>query len=648
MADHRPAISRLVRFGAFELDPCAGVLRKHGIRIKLQDQPFALLLILLEKPGQLVTREELQQRLWPADTFVEFDKGIYNALKRLRETLGDVAATPRYVETIPKRGYRFVAEIQNIAPEAIPVPSAGPPQLTIALPSARDQKNPASDVMTSETSAVESNRWMKVGAWTLLTILLAGTPLWIIWRGRRGRIQPEARIGSLAVLPMENLSHVSGQDYLADGITAELITKLGENAAVRVISRRSVLQYKAVQRPLPQVAKELGVDALVEGTVEPLGNRLRITAQLIRVDPERVLWAQSYDRPLNDVASLQDDIVKEIANQVQVKLLPQRLRGPRTAPAVSWEAYQAYLHGILQESTQNGKSLRISYFEQAIEKQPDYAAAYSGLSGAYIGLGHSLAWSPHEAFPKAKAAALKAVELDPELGEGHTHLAVVHFLYDWDFSGAEKEFQKAIELNPNDVDARAGYSDFLLAMGRPDEAIAEAKRIEQIEPVWYSSNPMNANYYWARRYDEAIELSRRQLALAPTSVAGHLWLGLSLEQKRQFPEAISELKKALELSNNSQFAGFLAHAYAVSGDKSAAEKILKDFEQLSQHSYVSPWWPAMIYPGLGNKEEAFLWLQKAYDGHEHDLVFSKVWPMFDPLRSEPRYQDLMRRVGLPQ
>ena len=278
MADHRPAISRLVRFGAFELDPCAGVLRKHGIRIKLQDQPFALLLILLEKPGQLVTREELQQRLWPADTFVEFDKGIYNALKRLRETLGDVAATPRYVETIPKRGYRFVAEIQNIAPEAIPVPSAGPPQLTIALPSVRDQKNPASDVMTSETSAVESNRWMKVGAWTLLTILLAGTALWIIWRGRRGRIQPEGRIGSLAVLPMENLSHVSEQDYLADGITAELIAKLGENAAVRVISRRSVLQYKAVQRPLPQIAKELGVDALVEGTVEPLGNRMRITA----------------------------------------------------------------------------------------------------------------------------------------------------------------------------------------------------------------------------------------------------------------------------------------------------------------------------------------------------------------------------------
>jgi TolB-like protein/DNA-binding winged helix-turn-helix (wHTH) protein len=648
MADHLPAISNAVRFGVFELDLSAGVLRKHGVRIRLQDQPFAVLLILLEEPGHLVTREELQQRLWPANTFVEFDKGIYNALKRLRETLGDVADTPRYIETVPKRGYRFITDVHNMQPKISPITSASLSQHAIASPSSGDEKRLAAEAMEPETSAVESQRWIKDGAAVLLVILLAGVLFGIIWREKHERTQPEARIGSLAVLPMENLSHVSEQDYLADGITAELIAKLGQNKTVRVISRRSVLQYKAGNRPLPQVSKELGVDALVEGTVERLGDRVRITAQLIRMDPERVLWGQSYDRTLSDVATVQDDIVREIANQVQIKLLPERIHGQRNAPPVSWEAYEAYLLGISQKGTNNGKTLSINYFEKAIEKQPDYAEAYSGLARAYIGLGHALALPLHEAFPKAKVAALKAIELDPELGGGHLPLANVHFLYDWDFPGAEKEFQTAIELNPNDLDARAGYSDFLLAMGRSDEAIAEAKRMEQLEPIWYVSNPMAANYYLARRYDEAIEMARRQLKLDATSVAGHLWLGLSLEQKRQFPEALSELRKAWELSNNEQFAGFLAHAYAVSGDRAAAERILNDLQHLSQHTYVSPWWPAMIYPGLGKNDEAFSWLQKAYDGHEHDLVFSKVWPMFDPLHSDQRYHDLMRRVGLPQ
>jgi TolB-like protein/DNA-binding winged helix-turn-helix (wHTH) protein/tetratricopeptide (TPR) repeat protein len=648
MAEHLPAAAEPFRFGVFEIDPFARELRKHGVRIKLQDQPFAVLLILLEKPGQLVTKEELQQRLWPGNTFVEFDKGIYNAMKRLRETLGDEADTPRYIETIPKRGYRFIAEVYNIAPNVTPVPSVSLPRHTIASNPSGDQKSSVSEVAEPATKPVKSRGWLNAGAWALLATLFSGVTLWFVWQETRGRTQPEARIRSLAVLPMENLSHISDQDYLADGITAELIAKLGQNTGVRVISRRSVMQYKFVNRPLQGVASELGVDGLVEGTVERLGDHVRITAQLIRVGPERVLWAQSYDRRLNDVAAVQDDIVKEIVNEVQAKLLPERHNERRNASVVSWAAYEAYLRGISEEGRSNGETLSITCFEQAIERQPDYASAYSGLAHAYIQLGHNLVLPPHEAFPKAKAAALKAVELDPELGEGHAHLAAVRFLYDWDFPTAEKEFQKAAEMNPNNMDVLGGYSDFLLAMGRSDEAIAVAKQMEQAEPAWYASNPMTPNFYWARRYDEAIEMARRHLKLEPASWGGHLWLGLSLEQKQEFPEAIFELKKAVELSDNKQFAGFLAHAYAVSGDKRSAEKILKDLEQLTQHSYVSSWWPAMIYSGLGKKEKAFLWLKKAYDDHEHDLVFSKVWPMFDPIRSDSRYQDLMKRVGFSE
>jgi adenylate cyclase len=450
------------------------------------------------------------------------------------------------------------------------------------------------------------------------------------------------------VLPIENLSHDNDQDYLSDGMTAELIARLGQNTAVRVISRTSVAQYKGVHRNLAQIAKELGVNAVLEGTVERLGDRVRITAQLVRTDPERVLWAQSFDRSLDDVMPLQEEIAREIANQIRIKLSPERTREQKRAQPVSWEAYEAYLRGISQQGTISGRYRRIQYFEQAIEKQPDYAAAYAGIALAYIGLGHFVNLPPHEAFPKAKVAALRALDLDADLADAHSALGDVQFLYDWDFPSAEKELQKAIELNPNGVLLRIRYCDFLNAMGRPDEVIVETKRIERIDPIWYASSGVAAELYWARRYDDAIELLRKELELAPNSADGRYLLGLSYVQKRQFPQAISEIQKSWQLSHEQIAFGFLAYALAVSGDKPAAERTLKELLQSSPQSYVSSMWPALIYPALGKKKEALFWLQKAYDGHEHDLVFLKVWPMFDSLRSEPRFRDLMRRVGLPQ
>jgi TolB-like protein len=459
------------------------------------------------------------------------------------------------------------------------------------------------------------------------------------------------QIHSLAVLPLENLSGDPSQDFFADAMTDELITTLGQISALRVISRTSVMQYKGVHKPLPQIARELNVDAVLEAAVVRSGDQVRITPQLIRASNEKTLCVHEYVGDLRHVLGLQNQVARAIAEQVRVQLTPEQnaiLAGSHVVDAQAQELYWTG-HFLARNETIDRLQRAIVVFQQAIDRQPDYAQAYAGLSHAYVRLGHNLGLRPEIAFPQAKTAALKALRLDDRLAEAHSDLANVRFLYDWDFTGAEMEFRRAVALNPNSVQAQLNYADFLNAMGRADEAVARAQGARQLDPesaeaVGYGLTQL----YWARRYDEAIEVSRKSVEVEPNSARGHFWLGLALEQKHEFPEAIRELERALRLSGNQRPGGFLAHAKALSGDTAGARKILADFERFSQREYVSPWWPAIVYPAFGDKEKAFYWLEKCYKGREHDLVFSKVWPMFDPLRSDPRYKDLMRRVGLPE
>jgi TolB-like protein/DNA-binding winged helix-turn-helix (wHTH) protein len=616
-----------VRFGEFQLDLQTAELRYNGHTLTLQGQPFRVLAVLLEHPGRLVTRDELKKRLWPSDTFVDFDHGLNKAVNRLREALGDSAENPQFIETLPRKGYRFIGAVETAFQHS--ASSQGKDTTAIAQP----------------TATRPSNLIIAAAVLSIAVIICAAG--WLVWR-MAGR--STAAIRSIAVLPLENLSGDVAQDYFTDGMTDELITELGQIGTVRVISRTSVMQFKGVHKPLPQIAQELDVDAVVEGTVLRSGDRVRITAQLIQARTDRHLWAETFQGDVRDVLSLQNEVASAIADQIRIKLTPQQQAALKNPRVISPEAHEAYLRAISQRGTIDGLWRSIAYLEQAIAKEPHYAEAHAELAKAYVNLGHMVALPPQDAFPRAKSEALKALESDLSSAEAHELLAEVQFLYDWDFPGAWKEYQRAIALNSNSALAHTGYSDFLNAIGRPDEAIAETVRSQQIDPLSLSAiGDVGFEEYWAGRYDPAIENARDVLTIDPNHISAHLCLGLSLEQKRQYPAAIEELKKAADLSNDKMWIIFVAHAEALAGDKADALRILAELQALSRHAYVSPWCFAVIYAGLGNKEQEFFWLEKCYQGREHDLVFSRVWrPILDPLRSDTRYDDLIRRVGLPQ
>ena len=950
---------RVGRFGPYEVHLATGELRKHGIRLKLQDQPFQILVLLLTRPRKLVTREEIRQQLWPSGTFVDFDNGLNTALSRLREVLGDSAESPRYIETLARRGYRWLVPVDWMEsrsadlPPAIPsvapsevattpdnligkkvshyrvlelldaggmgivykaedlklgrrvalkflpqelarnssalerferearaasalnhpnictiyefeeyeghpfivmelmdgqtlrerIANASAPfqtnelidlaiQITDGLDTAhqkgiihrdikpanifvtsddqakildfglaklapivhsigepsdpnvpddvvqrtpgefeqqaksdpllsrtgvamgtagymspeqvrgekldartdlfsfglvlyematgqrafkgdtvpalqkailcetpapvrdlnpevpaklqqiimktlersretryqaavelradletvkQDMRPPRSVAWTVVVSKLRASRWKHVGLASASVVLLSSAMGFWWMRAHTSHVpgtsSAEPLIRSLAVLPLENLSGDPAQEYFADGMTDELITDLGQIDALRVISRTSIMKYKGAHKLLPEIAKELNIDAVVEGTVVHSGEHVRITAQLIEAHTDKHLWAQSYEGEMRDIMGLQNQVARAIADQIRVKLTPQQKATLGTAAVVNPKAHELYLQGqyFNEKTADEGTQKAIVLYQQAIAVQPDHALAHIGLANAYIRLGHTLALPPEKAFPAAKAAALKALEINDNNGEAHAALGQVKFLHDWDFSGAEKEFQRAVALSPSSERAQNAYASFLNAMGRPNEAVAHVRVILQINPVsLWAIEGLSAQLYWARRYDEAVEQARKSVEMDPNRVNGYLWLGLALEQKHDFPESIARLEKAAELSHDKAGMAFVAHARALSGDKAGARKILSVLEQRSNREYVSPWWMAMVYPDLGNKEKAFFWLEKAYRGREHDLVFSKVWPMFDSLRMDPRYKDLMRRVGLPQ
>jgi len=472
------------------------------------------------------------------------------------------------------------------------------------------------------------------------------------WRGRLLGRAASPHIESLAVLPLENLSRDPEQEYFADGMTEALITDLSKVAALRVISRTSVMQYKGVKKPLPQIAKELNVDGVVEGSVERFGDQVRITAQLIQASTDTHLWAESYERDLRNVMALQDDVARAIASAIKVKLTPQEQTHLASAMPINPEAYDAYLRGRFywNRRSQAGLKKAIEYFQGAIKKDPNYALAYAGLADAYALSGGIYGMEPpRKIFPTAKAAALKALELDGTITESHTSLAMIKFWFDWDWSGAEKEFQRALELNPRYSSAHQWYAWDLAAMARFEEAIAETKRALENDPL---SLPVNTSaiilYCLERRFDHAVEHCQKTLELDPDFARAHGNCGLVYQQKTMFEEAIREFKKAVDISKGSSlYLGLLGHAYALANKRAEAMKILDELKQRTKQEYIPPYDIAVIYLGLGEKDEFFAWLQKAYEDRSAWLPCLKVDPVYDPVRSDPRFQDLLRRIGLP-
>jgi TolB-like protein/DNA-binding winged helix-turn-helix (wHTH) protein/Flp pilus assembly protein TadD len=628
---------RYLRFGVFEVDLRAGQLTKRGLRLRLQEQPFQVLAMLLEKPGELVSREELRSRLWPR-TIVDFDHGLNKAINKIREALGDSAENPRFVETVARRGYRFLADV-----EAIDSPS---PQPKVAPDVAGDAgRSSAAHLGAAWSRLPHSLAWKLFGFG--LALVLAAALFWTVYP----RNYSSSKIRSLAVLPLENLSGDASQDYFAEGMTDELITHLGQISALRVISRTSVMTYKSTRKSLAEVARELNVEAVVEGSVLRSGERVRITAQLIEVPADRHMWAQSYEGDLRDTLTLQNSVARAIAEQVRATLNRQEKAALEKSRAVNPEAYEAYLKGryFWNKRTGDGLKKAIDYFSLAIEKDPDYAEAYSGLADSYALSGD---WeyailSPQDASPKAKAAATKALALDDSLGEAHTSLAFAMDQYDWDWESAEREYKRAIALNPGYATAHHWYAWHLIVMGRNSEGISELRKAENLDPLSLIISADLADALCiAHLHDESVQQSRKTLEMDPNFAVAHYQLGQAFEQKHMHEEAIAEFQRAIELSGgNAAFDSNLAYAYAASGRRDQALKIAKDLESRASESSTADANIALIYVALGDNDQAIVWLNKAYQARFNPSILLR--PAFDPIRSDARFQDLLRRIGLP-
>jgi len=625
------AAKHLYEFGPFSMDPSEGLLLRDDQPIPLAPKAFEALLLLVESSGHLIEKEVLMQKLWP-DSFVE-EANVSKYIFTLRQALSDGEEGQKYIETVPKRGYRFVAPVQKLAAESVE-------QAPAEMPSREGEE---AKTVTSTT------RWRIA----LVAAVLAATAVVLLvwldlgeWRARLfgGPARP---VRTIAVLPLLNLSGDTAQDYLADGMTEALTTDLARMESLQVISRTSAIQYKATKKSLPVIARELNADAVVEGSVQRSGNRVRVTAQLVRASDDRQLWANTYERDFPDVLALQDEVASAVAKQVE-----SRLGGPKPAPppkvqAVNIEAYENYLRANYYfDNFDLQKS--IDYYHQAIKLDPSYAPAYAHMAEAYSFLAFFGTVSPREGWGKTKEAASIAVQKDERLPEGHGALALAKLHYDWDFAGAEQEFKRALELNPSDADVRHEHAHYLMAMGRLAESEAESKRAVELDPV---GDGLNSCLCWhsfaARDYDEAVRLAAKFLKSEPDDPWERTILGWTYEQKRMPEQAVAEFKRAVEATKGDPF--FLAplgHAYALARNRREAEKILQTLNDRAKKSYVSPFDLALVYTALGEKDKAFALLDKAAAEHSTFLVYSKWEPRLDPLRSDPRFQDLLKRIGL--
>jgi TolB-like protein/DNA-binding winged helix-turn-helix (wHTH) protein/tetratricopeptide (TPR) repeat protein len=630
-----------VRFGAFELDAAPGVLRKGGIAVKLHPQPFRVLQLLVENSGQPVTREEIRHCLWGDNTFVDFERGINFCVNQIRAALGDDADNPKYVETLPRCGYRFIGFLHG--------PNGDNPVEVLPEPPA---------AVTPITSP-HRIRALAFAATGLLLAVLGAFALNL--GGLRSRLLAKSTppaIHSLAVLPLENLSNDPEQEYFSDGMTDALTTDLSQVSAIRVISRTSAMRYRKTDKSLPQIGRELGVDAVVEGTVQRSGNRVRITAQLIQTDTDKHIWARSYDRDMQDVLSLQGDIARTIAQEISVEVKPrEKLRMTRVQP-VNLKAVEAYLQGQYhyqkakdigyrlgtEEMHQQELNQAVSFFQRAVAEDPNYARAYIGM-GEIWGVPATFPFPPTSMEQPAREAFRKALAIDPDLAEAYVDLGKMDYRY-WNWSALEQEAKHAVELNPNLAAAHYLYSAFLGAMGRMDEAMEEAERTQALDP---GTDRVAWVFYCRREFDRFIEIKRTDIARHAFGPRAHFELGYGYERVHRYKEAVDEWEEAMTGFGYDNLAQALRTGYSTGGFPGAMHAWAAGWEQIAkQGGTIQPDRLVYIYSILGDKDRAFAWLEKSMEMHTSQPPALKVDPTVDELRSDPRFNDFLRRTGLPQ
>jgi TolB-like protein/DNA-binding winged helix-turn-helix (wHTH) protein/tetratricopeptide (TPR) repeat protein len=618
--------ARIVRFGLFEADLQARQLRQRGVKVRLPDQPFQVLQLLLERPGEVVTREELRQRLWSADTFVDFDLSLNSAVRKVREALGDSAEHSTFIETLPRRGYRFIAPVEE--------PAIGRREEGAPSPARR-------------FSRLRHSRWLLAATLTAPFAIAA----WLSLGDARERLSARIgltagprRITSIAVLPFENLTGNTEQDYFVDGMTEALTTNLAQFKALLVLSRTSAMQYKGRDKPLSQIAGELNVDAVVAGAVVRSGNRVRVTAQLIEAVSDRHLWAQNYEREVRDVLGLQIEVAEAIATAIRLEVRPEERRRLTRSQAVNPEAYDEYLKGRFYWSSRGSENLlrAAEHFQTSIERDPTYAPAYSGLSDTYRLLAALAA--PRETMPKAETAARRALALDDTLAEAHASLAGVLYRYHWKWAEAEKEFRRTLELDPSYAEGHRAQAVFFMMLRRNEDAVTAARRAREISPLSAGINvELAAALSRAGRYEEAIEQFRKTQEIAPDFPGLTQRLALTYLRMGDPSRALETFDRAaLPPPSWGEWFGYLC---GIQGRRQEARRVLTELERRARNQYVSPQYFAVVHLGLGEQEQALLLLEKAYEERAFEVTgFSGL--LAEILLDNPRFQQLLRRMGL--
>ena len=629
--------SRVLRFGVFQVNLAAREVRKHGVRIRLPGQPFCILSILLEKPGEVVSREEMREKLWASDTFVDFEHSLNSAIKKLRAALGDSPENSRYIETVPRLGYRFIAPVEEVSANG---QSTAKPRLATV------------DVGTAaEVKESRHRRWLVLLG--MSAVLITVTVGYFVWSRAHVRPQPPGGRLMLAVLPFENLTGDAGQDYLSDGFTEEMIAQLGhlDPEHVGVIARTSVMHYKHGEEQAGQIGRELGVQYVLEGSVRRESDRVRVTAQLIQMKDQTHVWSRQYDRELSSLLALQSEIAQEITDEIQLTLgrghkLLASDRKPAASPN-SYEVYDLYLKGryFWNKRTKDGFQQAAEYFQQSIAKDPNYARAYAGLADTFV-LMSSWSFVPQNEFiPKARAAALRALQIDDGLAEAHTSLALIAENYDYDWQTAEREYRRAIQLDPQYATAHQWYAECLSFQGRFADALTESERARQLDPLsLIIATDHGVILYFSRQYDRAIEQFNAVLDMEPTFSRAHM-VTYAYVEKGMFAEALEDAEK-WHRSDGTPVWEVLAYVYARSGQQAQARRAMAKWEQLHPRPLTEV--GLMAYVAMDKKDEALALLLKTYQDHSIPLTAHKVEPGFDPLRGDPRFQDLLRRVGLAQ
>jgi len=647
------AVTHLYQFGEFTVDGDQKVLLRNGTPRPLPPKIFDTLLILVENAGRLVGKDDLMNRLWP-DTFVEETNLTFN-IQQLRKSLGDDARQPRFIETVSRRGYRFIAPVDKLLSEnKITVAHAGNTSGNV------DRREPVTAGGESALAAVHE-KTVITGARLRNILLLAAAVVvvfgavggWFIW-SRSKRPQPSVNKLMLAVLPFQNLTGDPSQEYFSDGLTEEMITQLGnlDPQHLGVIARTSVMHYKNRQERLDQIGQELGVQYVLEGSVRRESDKVRITAQLIQIKDQTHLWSREYDRELSHLLLLQDEIAKEVADEIRPTLVdtqkrPDTVHQPSLSPS-QYQAHDLYLKGeyFFNKRTGEGFEQAVEYFQQATAKDPTYARAYAGLADCYALMAGYSGQPQTEFMQKARAAALHALQIDESLPEAHTALALIVQNYDWDWQTSEKEFLRAIELNPNYATAHHWYAEHLTWLGRFDDALRESERARQLDPLSLIIAADNgAILYYSRQYDRAIAQFLVVREMDPNFPRAYM-IDAAYEQKGRFADALPNLEKLQTFGDNPWTLAELSYYYSRSGQQTQAQHTLERLLKLDRHHQIEPATILVAYLGLDDKDQAMVYLEKAYAQHSNILITLKVEPRMDALRSDVRFQDLLHRVHL--